>query len=60
MSLSAGRIRFINRSLARTHASAYAIRDRNVHHLSQSPTHSASAVPSGTIKIVAVPRPICA
>ena len=60
MSLSAGRIRSINRSLARTYASAYAIRDRNAHHLSQNLKHSASAVPSGTIKIVAVPRPICA
>jgi hypothetical protein len=60
MSLSAGRIRSINRSLARTHASAYATRDRNAHRLSQNLTHSASAVPSGTIKIVAVPRPICA
>ena len=60
MSLSAGRIRSINRSLARTHASAYAIRDRNAHHLSQSLTSSASAIPPGTIKIAAVPRPICA
>ncbi len=60
MSLSAGRIRFINRSLARTHASAYATRDRNAHHLSQNLAHSASAVPPDTIKIVAIPRPICA
>ncbi len=60
MSMSAGRIRSINRSLGRTHASAYAARDRNAHHLSQNLTHSASAVPPGTIKIVAVPKPICA
>ncbi len=60
MSLSAGRIRSINRSLARTHASAYATRDRNAHHLSQNLTSPAAAISSGTIKIVAVPRPICA
>ncbi len=60
MSLSAGRIRSINRSLARTRASAYAMRDRNAHHLPQHLTHSASTTPSGTIRIVAVPRPICA
>ena len=60
MSLSAGRIRSINRSLARTRASAYATRDRNAHHLSQNLTPSASAISPGTIRIVAVPRPICA
>ena len=60
MSMSAGRIRSINRSLARTHASAYTTRDRNAHHLAQNLTHSKSAVSAGTIKIVAIPRPICA
>lgn len=58
MSLSAGRIRSINRSLARTHASAYATRDRNAHRLPHTPTLSASMILPGTIKIVAIPRPI--
>jgi hypothetical protein len=60
MSLSAGRIRSINRSLARTHASAYATRDRNAHHLSQNLAPPASTIPPGTVKIAAVPKPLCA
>jgi hypothetical protein len=58
MSLSAGRIRSINRSLSRTHASAYTIRDRNAHRLPHNLTPSAPTISHGTIKIVAAPRSV--
>ena len=60
MSLSAGRIRSINRALAKTHAAAYTARDRNPHHSPANLASSTSAVPPHTIKIVAVPKPIYA
>ena len=60
MSLSAGRIRSINRALAKTHAAAYTARDRNPHRLPAYLSSSSSAVPPHTIKIVVVPKPICA
>ena len=57
MSLSAGRIRSINRVLAKTHAIAYTSRDRNPHRLPASLASSTSAIPPHAIKIVAVPKP---
>ena len=60
MSLSAGRIRAINRALAKTHAAAYTVRDRNPHRLAANLAPSTSAIPPHTIKIVVVPKPICA
>ena len=60
MSLSAGRIRSINRALAKTHAAAYTARDRNPHRLTVNLSTSTSAIPPHTIKIVAVPKPIYA
>ena len=60
MSLSARRIRFINRSLAKTHAAAYTARDRNPHRLPADLATAASAIPPHTIRIVAVPKPTCA
>ena len=60
MSLSAGRIRSINRALAKTHAAAYTARDRNRHHSPANLASSTSAIPPHTIRIVAVPKPLCA
>lgn len=60
MSLSAGRIRSINRALAKTHAAAYTSRDRNPHCSPTNLPSSSSVIPPHTIKIVAVPKPIYA
>jgi hypothetical protein len=60
MRLSAGRIRAINRALARTHASAYAMRDRSPRRLLEIPIPSVYAIPPHTIKIVAVMKPATA
>jgi hypothetical protein len=59
MRLSAGRIRAINRALARTHASAYATRDRSPR-LLENLIPSASAVTPHTIRVVAVAKPVAA
>ncbi len=56
MRLSAGRIRSINRAMARTHASAYTAPDRNVRRSEAGTVAFASAIPPHTIRIVAVPR----
>jgi hypothetical protein len=60
MRLSAGRIRAINRALARTHTSAYAMRDSGPRHLLENPTPSVYAIPPHTIKIVAVTKSVAA
>ena len=60
MSLSAGRIRSINRALAKTHAIAYTSRDRNPHRMPTNLFSSTSAIPPHAIKIVAVSKQICA
>ena len=60
MRLSAGRIRAINRALARTHASAYAMWDRSPRRLLESSIPTVYAIPPHTIKIVAVAKPATA
>jgi hypothetical protein len=60
MRLSAGRIRAINRALARAHASAYAMRDTSPHRLLESPIPSSYAIQPHTIKVVAVAKPATA
>jgi len=56
MRLSAGRIRSINRAMARTHASAYTSPNCNVHRSEAGFVASVSAIPPHTIRIVAVPK----
>jgi len=56
MSLSAGRIRSINRAMARTHASAYTSPNRNVSRSEAGFVTSVSVIPPHTIRIVAVPK----
>ena len=58
MRMSAGRIRSINRSIARTHAFAYTSRDRNSRHQFHGTTLTTSAMPAHTIRIVTVPKPL--
>jgi hypothetical protein len=58
MRMSAGRIRSINRSIARTHAFAYTSRDSNARHQFDDATLTTSAIPAHTIRIVAVPKPL--
>lgn len=56
MRLSAGRIRSINRAMARTYASAYTPTNRNAHRSEAGFVASVSAIPPHTIRIVAVPK----
>lgn len=56
MRLTAGRIRSINRAMARTHASAYSPYGRDRRHPEASPATPASLIPPHTIRIVAVPK----
>ena len=58
MRMSAGRIRSINRSIARTHAFAYTSPDGNARHQYYDATFTTSAIPAHTIRIVAVPKPL--
>ncbi len=57
MRMSAGRIRSINRSIARTHAFAYTSRNGNGRRHFDDATLPTSAIPAHTIRIVAVPKP---
>ena len=56
MRMSAGRIRSINRAMARTHAFAYTAPDRNVRRSDAGNVVSVSAIPPHTIRIVAIPK----
>jgi hypothetical protein len=56
MRLSAGRIRSINRAMARTHASAYTPTNRNVNRSEAGFVASVSVIPPHTIRIVSVPK----
>ena len=58
MRMSAGRIRSINRAMARTHASAYTAPDRIVRRSEAGSVASVSGIPPHTIRIVAVPKAI--
>ena len=56
MRLSAGRIRAINRALARTHATAYGTWERNTRPQFHKSVRPVNGIPPHTIKIVAVPK----
>ena len=56
MRLSAGRIRSINRAMARTHASAYSPSGRDRRRPEVSLATPTSLIPPHTIRIVAVPK----
>ncbi len=58
MRLSAGRIRAINRALARTHATAYGTWERNTHPQLEPSTRPVNGIPPHTVRIVAVPKPL--
>jgi len=56
MRMSAGRIRAINRAIARTHASVFVSRDGNTHRFPDTQVSSSFSFPPDTIKVVAVAK----
>lgn len=60
MRMSASRIRSINRTLARINGTSYTTQERTARRLPEPPALSRSAIPSHTIRIVAVSKPAAA
>ncbi len=60
MRLSAGRIRSINRSIARVNGIICGASDRIPRHQPESPKVSGASIPPHTIKVVAVPKSMAA
>lgn len=60
MRMSSGRIRSINRAIARVQTTAWNSPRKPSHQSTEAPPLIAAMISTGTVKVVAVPRPVAA